>query len=162
MLFENSFVIDFLSTSLYLYPPLVYNRLLFENEVTHLVSIYRFSPNFYRVFFFFGWLSSMPSKMRKEKESVIFMFFEEWKNIVELQLDLIDTDYVFWKQNKYLLSSILGKAVHDISYIKTFKILRTLHPEYLGALVGIKNSNNNNKCNKCKGMTILSTGWLWR
>lgn len=96
--------------------------------------------------------------MRKEKESVIFMFFEEWKNIVELQIDLIDIDYVFWKQNKYLLSSILGKVIHDISYIKTFKILRTLHPEYLGALVGIKNSNNNNKCNKCKGMTILSTG----
>lgn len=84
MLFENSFVIDFLSTSLYLYPPLVYNRLLFENEVTHLVSIYRFSPNFYRVFFF--WLTFFYAFQNEKRKGICYF-------------------YVFWRMEKYCWTS---------------------------------------------------------
>lgn len=98
----------------------------------------------------------------KEKKSVTFMSFEKYKNIVELQLHLMDTEDVFQKQSKSLLSSILGKAVNDISYIKTFKILWVLHPEYLELLSEIKKSNNKNNYNdnKCKRMNsrqILTT-----
>lgn len=101
----------------------------------------------------FGPLSFVPSKMRREKKAVIFIFFEKSKN-VELQLDWIDTEYVFWKQSESLLNSIVGKAVNDICHIKNFNSLKILHFEYLAAIFGIKNNNNNNNYNdnKCKWM----------
>lgn len=79
-------------------------------DITFEVSFYSFSPNLYR----FLWPILFLPKWGKKKNLLFLYPLKNRKIFLNSNSDSIDTAYVFQKQSKSLLSSILGKAFNDI------------------------------------------------